>query len=224
MRRSQRVGQSLLFVCACALVGCSQGVFPRGSMVPGWGSAPPTPVQVVANPSQVGNIDPEFFWNQIVDTVDDYFQIESETRMIKSPDQWLEGRLKSFPEIGGSYWEPWRKDALPGFQRLQSSLQTIRRTADVRVIPNGAGYQLHVTVTKDLEEVDRSLSGADGAAAARHDGSVVRTDAALLGQPITLDWIEQERDNELEQRILKEILGRITNVSHPKRRLLHGDP
>lgn len=79
-----------------------------------------------------------------------------------------------------------------GFQRLQSSLQTIRRTCEIRVVPNGAGYQIQAIVKKDLEEVDRSLSGADGLAAVRHDGAVVRTDAALLGLPITLDWIEQE--------------------------------
>ncbi len=134
------------------------------------------------------------------------------------------GSDQDFPEIGATYLEPWRKDALPGFQRLQSSLQTIRRTGDIRVIPNGAGYQVQVSVLKDLEDVDRSLSGADGSAAVRHDGAVVRTDAALLGLPITLDWIEQERDTELEQRILKEIYGRITNVSAPKKRFLHHDP
>ncbi len=178
-------------------------------------------VRPVGNPIQVAVADTEFLWNQIVDTVDDYFVIESETRVIKTGDQWAEGRIKTYPEIGATYFEPWRRDALFGFQRLQSSLQTMRRTADIRVVPNGAGFQISVAVLKDLEDVDRSLNAADGSAAVRHDGSVVRTDPTLLGQPITLDWIEQERDTELEQKILREILGRVTNVAPPRRRLLH---
>ncbi|MFM8172248.1 MAG: hypothetical protein ACKN81_01770, partial [Pirellulaceae bacterium] len=88
------------------------------------------------------------------------------------------------------------------------------------VVPNNAGYLVEVIVNKDIEEVDRSLSGADGAAAARHDGSVVRTDPTLRGQPITLDWIEQERDNELEQQILREIQGRLLEVGPPARKHL----
>ena len=187
-----------------------------------WVNPRPTPLpDFLPNPIQIPNHELDFVWNQIVDTVDDYFQIDVETRAVRTDEQWLEGRIRSFPEIGSTYLEPWRKDALPGFQRLQSSLQTIRRTADVRVIPNGAGYQISVEVLKDLEDVDRSLSAADGSASQRHDGSVVRTSPSLLGQPITLDWIEQERDSELEQRILREITGRLSNVTAPRRRFLH---
>ncbi len=80
---------------------------------------------------------------------------------------------------------------------------------------------ISVQVLKDLEDVDRSLSGAEGSASQRHDGSIVRTSPTLLGQPITLDWIEQERDGELEQRILREIMGRISEVAAPRRRWLH---
>lgn len=187
-----------------------------------WVQPQPTPLpDFLPNPIQVPNHELDFLWNQIVDTVDDYFQIDIETRAIRNEEQWLEGHIRTFPEIGATYLEPWRKDALSGFQRMQSSLQTIRRTADIRVIPNGAGYQLSVQVLKDLEDVDRSMSGADGSASIRHDGAVVRTSPTLLGQPITLDWIEQERDGELEQRILREIMGRITNVSAPRKRFLH---
>ncbi|MFM8323808.1 MAG: hypothetical protein ACKN9U_02975, partial [Pirellulaceae bacterium] len=81
---------------------------------------------------------------------------------MKTGEQWLEGKLKTFPEIGSSYFEPWRRDTVIGFQRLQSTLQTMRRTAKVQVVPNNAGYLVEVIVNKDIEEVDRSLSGADG--------------------------------------------------------------
>lgn len=215
-------GISGFWICLLMISGCGfGGLFhpPAGPSANPYSAS--GVVRPLGNPVQVANQDTEFLWNQIVDTIEDYFVIDEEVRVIKTNDQWLEGTLKTFPEVGATYFEPWRKDALFGFQRIQSSLQTIRRTAKISVMPNGAGFQIGVEVLKDLEDVDRSLNAADGSAAIRHDGSVVRTDPTLLGQPITLDWIEQERDTELEQRILREIVGRITNVSPPRKRHLH---
>jgi hypothetical protein len=68
--------------------------------------------------------------------------------------------------------------------------------------------------------VDRSQYSSEGTSVARHDGTIVRTDNALAGQPNNLGWIRQENDYELEQRILREILGRVSNVQLPRRTLL----
>jgi hypothetical protein len=173
----------------------------------------------LANPLNVNTQDSEFLWNQIVDTVDDYFRIESEQRPTRDSSQWFEGRLVTRPEVGATYFEPWRKDALEGYQRWQSTLQTIQRTAIIRVIPINEGFTIGVEVIKQLEDVDRSQYSSEGSAIARHDGTVVRTDTGLLGQPITLGWIRQENDTDLEQRLLREILGRVSNVSPPRQPL-----
>jgi hypothetical protein len=121
--------------------------------------------------------------------------------------------------VGAPYFEPWRKDALEGYQRWQSTLQTIRRTATIRVIPIDEGFTVAVEVIKELEDVDRSQYSSEGSAIARHDGTIVRTDAGLLSQPITLGWIRQENDTDLEQRLLREILGRVSNVRPPRQPL-----
>jgi hypothetical protein len=84
------------------------------------------------------------------------------------------------------------------------------------VTPTEQGFTIAVEVIKELEAVDRSQYSSEGSAIARHDGSIARVDADLMGQPITLDWIRQENDGELEQRILREILGRVSNVSPPR--------
>ena len=89
----------------------------------------------VSNPSRVGPLDPEFLWFQIVDAVDDYFRIQSEQWVRRDNVQWLEGRLTTYPEVSGTSLEPWRREAARGFERLQSTVQTIRRTATVRVVP-----------------------------------------------------------------------------------------
>jgi hypothetical protein len=178
------------------------------------------PKSNLANPINVNTQDSEFLWNQIVDTVEDYFQIKSEQRPTRDNTQWFEGRLETFPQIGATYLEPWRKDALEGFQRWQSTLQTMRRTATIRVIPTNEGFSVGIEVIKELEDVDRSQFSSEGSAIARHDGTIVRTGANLAGQPITLGWIRQENDADLEQRLLREILGRVSNVQPPRQPLL----
>lgn len=176
---------------------------------------------ILPNPAPVPNVEPEFLWNQIVDTVDDYFQIDEEQRAQKSGTAWMDGKLTTVPDIGSTYLEPWRRETTLGYQRLQSTFQTIRRTAIVTVIPDVSGYRIGVEVKKDLEDVDRSQYSAEGSASVRHDGAVVRSDQGLVGAPITLGWIPIERDTELEQKILREIVGRVTNVGPPQKRLLH---
>ncbi len=179
------------------------------------------PGGIIPNPAVIPDMEANFLWNQVVDAVDDYFAIQSERPVIKDSQQWLEGSLQTLPQIGGTYLEPWQLDATPGFERLQSSLQTIRRELQLTVVPVTEGYQISVQVQKWLEDVDRSLAAVDGATATRHDGGLVRTDPSVRGSPQTLGWIEMERDFELEQRILSGILGRTRNVEPPHRKLLH---
>ena len=212
-------------VLLIAALGCSQRLLtvPDFAGLPNGirSSQPQFPNRPITNPLTIPDADPEFVWNQLVDTVDDYFRIDFEQRMIRTGDQWIEGEIVTFPEIGATFFEPWHKHSTNGFQRLQSTLQTIRRTCRIRIMPEMQGYSVSVIVNKDLEDVDRSQYSSDGGATERHDGSVVRTDPTLQGQPITLGWIEQERDDELEQRILREFLGRVTNVAPPRRRWFH---
>lgn len=179
------------------------------------------PGGIIPNPLVIPDMDANFLWNQVVDSVDDYFAIQSERPVIKDSQQWLEGSLQTLPQIGATYLEPWQLDATGGFERLQSSLQTIRRELQLTVVPVTEGYQISVQVQKWLEDVDRSLAAVDGAPALRHDGGLVRTDPSVRGAPQTLGWIEMERDFELEQRILAAILGRTRNVEPPHRKLLH---
>lgn len=175
----------------------------------------------LSNPLTIPNNDTDFVWNQIIDTVEDYFdRNRSEIRPMRDASQWIEGRLETYPQISATYLEPWRKDALEGYQRLQSSFQTMRRTAVVRVVPVPDGFQISVVVTKEIEDVDRSMLSGDGSPAVRHDGSISRTDAALLAAPNTLGWIQLENDTDLEQRILREVLGRTTNVRPPRTRFM----
>jgi hypothetical protein len=177
---------------------------------------PPVVTVPVSNPAHIGNVDPTFLWQQVVDTVDDHFRIATEQTVQRDNNIWLEGRLKSYPEVSGTAFEPWRRDTTRGFERLQSTFETIRRTATVRVIPEVSGYMIDVAVLKEQEDIDQSQYATAGATVQRHDGTIIRNDSQVRQAPITLGWYEVGRDRELEQRIMENILGRVTNVEPPK--------
>lgn len=213
------LARAVIATIVLLFAGCSQlGSIPKTTLsIPGIPVGPQTPF---ANPINVNTQDSEFLWNQIVDVVEDYFRIKSEQRPTRDEQQWYAGLMETHPEVGATYFEPWRKDALEGYQRWQSTLQTMRRTATIRVVPTDQGFSVAVEVVKEIEDVDRSQYSSEGSAIARHDGSIVRADSQLAGQPITLGWIRQENDTDLEQRILREILGRVSNISPPRNTLL----
>lgn len=207
----------LAFTLGVAAAGCN--LMDRTTL-----SVPSIPLNkktLLSNPLIVPTKDSEFLWNQIIDVVEDYFdRNRSEIRPVRDGVQWIEGRIETYPQISATYLEPWRKDALEGYQRLQSTFQTMRRTAILRITPVNEGFSVAIEVIKEIEDVNRSQLSSDGAASTRHDGSIVRTDPNLLGAPITQGWIRQENDQDLEQRLLREILGRSTNVRPPRTRVM----
>ena len=211
-RRSMiRLALAAGMTCLLTSSGCHH-LFP--------GTAGPPQVEVpISNPFQVGMADPNLVWQQVVDAVDDYFRIKSETPVRVDSVAWLEGRLETFPEVGGTLFEPWRRDSTRGFERVQSTFQTIRRTAFVRVIPGPDGYLIDVKVTKEQEDVDHSQFPTAGSSVQSQGGTVVRTTNVLSDLPTTIDWYPAGvgRDLELERRLAESIAGRLTNIEPPER-------
>ncbi|TWT50342.1 hypothetical protein Pla22_30840 [Rubripirellula amarantea] len=199
------------------------------------------PETFVPNPLDLPPAEDVFVWSQVVDAVDDYFRIAREQPVQNSGNMILDGRIETSYRIGASIFEPWRKDSTAGFERLQSTLQSIRRRAIVVVRPqavgygpddfatglsggnsriSASGYTIEVIVQKDIEDTDRSQYSTEGrSTATRHDGTVVRHDDNYDNSPQTLGWIPLGRDTSLEQTILRDIFGRITQGDSD--RLLH---
>ena len=165
------------------------------------------------NPILIPTSDREFLWNQVVDTVDDYFRIDREQRVQNVGGQLTEGRLETHPTVGSTWLEPWRVDSTPGYERLHSTLQSIRRRAIVRVVPAQGGFLVEAQVMKELEDLSRpEFASLGGATSLRHDGSIARYGERRDYRPATLGWITQGRDHSLEQQILAEIRFRMTEI------------
>ncbi len=178
-----------------------------------WSAPAQTPLGSTAiipeNPIFVPTADREFLWNQTVDSIDDYFRITREERVHVVGDVLTEGRIETAPTVGGTVFEPWVSDSSPGFEKLHSTFQSIRRQATVRATPAQGGYLIEVVVQKELEDVSQPEHAAAGASTMRYDGSLGRRTNPLTPSSGTLGWIGVGRDVLLEQRILADIRSRL---------------
>jgi hypothetical protein len=185
-------------------LGCTGFFHRKGAAVSG----------AIENPLFIPPVDRELLWNQTVDAVDDYFRIEREDRMRSIGGVLTEGRIDTFPTIGSTMLEPWRRDSTPGYEKFHATLQSIRRRATLRVIPVEGGYLLDVVVQKELEDLDKPEHATAGGATLRHDGTLVRQEGAPGRYSVTLGWIPIGRDVTLEQRILSDVSARLDLNGH----------
>jgi hypothetical protein len=191
-------------------------VGPAGPVVPG---PPPTPRNSVVIPP----LDAELVWTKMVDVVDDYFKVQSEQRVVFANGVPTEGLIDTYPQTGATLLEPWRGDSVGFRERLESTLQSIRRSGSMRLIPDPAGWRIEAVVLKELEHLPRPMRATAGGASFRNDDSLYRygTPLPTLGQQVgdqprpvanptpNIGWIPLGRDPLLEQRMLSTVLAKL---------------
>ncbi len=163
-----------------------------------------------SNPSHVAVSDHRLVWETLADVLDDYFpdfQYEEPVRQIGSTV--TEGRLETFPRGSPTALEPWRRDGVGAYEKLENTLQSMRRFAVARVIPSQGGFLVDVAVYKELEEVRQPAGATAGAATLRYDESLERVVDPATDQPIHQGWIPKGRDYVLEQTILGHLHERL---------------
>ncbi len=171
---------------------------------------PPPQAALAQNPMYVPLSDREFLWNQLVDTVDDYFDIRREERVRSVGGVLTEGQIETLPKPGATSLEPWHQDSSLGFERRYATLQSIRRRAMVFVRPQAdGGYLVDLQVFKELEDVSQPEFSTVNVEGLRHDGGLERPQSDPPDGPGTLGWIPMGRDTMLEQRMLADLRGRL---------------
>lgn len=163
----------------------------------------------VSNPLIVPLADRWWVMDQISDQLDDYFRIYREERIRIIDSVMTEGWIETHPRIGSTSLEPWHKDSTPGFEKVHSTLQTVRRFAKVRVIPSGNSYAIDVKVFKELEDLEQPVGSAISGQLIRHDNAL---DVDRLNPWLATErtgWIPMGRDISLEQLILRNIQNRL---------------
>jgi len=174
-----------------------------------WSSPIAPPVAVYFdNPMFLPGNNPQQVWETVSDVVDDYFRIDREDPVRLVGNTLTEGRLDTFPEIGSTILEPWRHDSADPYEKMESTVQSVRRYAQVRVIPSQGGFLVDVAVFKQFEDVTRPAHASAGSATFRNDSSLTRVVNPLGEQEINKGWISVGRDRALEQRILAQLRDR----------------
>jgi hypothetical protein len=185
---------------------------------------PGAPASMLANPLRVPVADRDFAWDQLVSVVDEYFKVEHEERVRLAGDILTEGRIDTYPLTGATLFEPWHGDSVTNRDRLESTLQSIRRRCFIRVIPEQASYLIDLEIFKELEDLPRPLMSTAGAAtfntsAADDRGSQPLPSFTQLGGvrpgPRPINWIRQGRDVNLEQVMLAKIQARLAVAVAP---------
>ncbi|MEW4562520.1 hypothetical protein AB1K70_08340 [Bremerella sp. JC770] len=188
------------------------GSFGCSSFVPLLHHAGRAPAAPVDNPHFVPVRDYELMWEQIVDAVDTHFKIRTEQRVRVVAGQLTEGRLETYPRIGSTMLEPWHTDSTRGYEKLESTLQTIRRRCIVRVTPEQGGFFIGVEVHKEMEDVTGPSNAQMALDGVRFDGTLRSQESTSELGPQTDGWIPLCRDVLLEQRILQDILARLNGI------------
>jgi hypothetical protein len=140
----------------------------------------------------------EMVWERAVDVVHDYrFEIERKNK--------LDGVIETQYRVGSGLLEPWHRDSIGIENRLESSLQSIRRRAFVSVTPTEGGYLVGVEVHKELEDLAGVAANSAGGATFEIDQPLRRDLSMVLGQSRPSGWISQGRDVLLERDMLSRL-------------------
>ena len=169
-------------------------------------------VPQVANPLTLPLLDRALIMDEVSDELDNYFRIYKEERIRIVDSVMTEGWIETHAKIGGTLLEPWKRDSLPGFERVHATLQTVRRFAKVRVIPVGSNYQVDVRVYKELEDLPEPVGSTISGRRLRHDNALDIDKPQLFPEQTNKGWIPMGRDFALEQQILRNIQTRVLQV------------
>lgn len=159
----------------------------------------PDPTVCVDNPVYIPLGPPAYgvVFERALDVVNDYFDIAYSER--------YDGRIITAPRISPGLEQPWKPGSPDLYQRLEATLQTIRRRAEVIIQPaEDGGFFVQVLVFKELED----LAQPSRATAPAIFGSILVLERQYdVVDPATLDpqWLPLGRDEQLEQVILQRL-------------------
>lgn len=168
------------------------------------------------NPLQIrGDLDPFQVWETTVDVIRLYFdRIIDEYPCQRSGETITEGLLRTKPQIGATCFEPWRRDSVNVTERQYATVQSMRRTAKVRVRHANGHYIIHVRVDKELEDLAQPSHARLPSATFRLDTQIPETNDPIAVQDYNEGWLPQGRDFALEQSILNQLQLRLDALSH----------
>lgn len=140
-------------------------------------------------------------WEQAVSVLHrNHFLIARESK--------LEGVIETEYRAGSNLLEPWHHDSVGFDNRLESTLQSIRRKVVITFGQSGAD-QLMVSVQayKEIEDVPGPTATYEGGATFSESRLLERDLDQVVGQSSVSRWLPRGRDPHLESRLIAQIQG-----------------
>ena len=165
-------------------------------------AAMPPMAPVGPTPTVVPGTITETTWEQTVDALHSFhFSIEKENR--------LAGTIQTGYLPGAGLLEPWHYDSVTLGDRIESSLQPIRRRALVTLTQINTGVQVNVEVIKERENPSGPTRHSSGVATYPGGRPLQRDLNVVIGGSTPPGWIALGRDAALERVLLTAIVARI---------------
>lgn len=178
----------MIGLCLCFFTGCQSVTHQQPEVVRG------------QSPLMVPTKDREFLWERSVDVLHDYlFEIARENKQA----QYIETEYK----VGASLLEPWHKDSASLDERLESSLQSIRRKVLIHFTPahDVGGYFVSVEAFKESEDPYGLTANSPGGATFQEHTALQRDLTRVVGETRPSGWISIGRDRVLEQALKEDL-------------------
>lgn len=189
LRRTFQFQPSVIFaaVLCIAVTGCL--------------SAPPMGMAGGASTIQVSDQMRDPLWERAVEVLNrNHFQVARESK--------LEGIIETDYRGGSSILEPWHPDSVGLENRLESTLQSIRRRVVISMQSSGVGIMMvNVRVDKEIEDLPGLAANYEGGATFSENEPLNRDLNQVVGQSSPSRWLPLGRDPLLERKIMAEIQG-----------------
>ncbi len=164
-------------------------------------SSPPKAGFGGASSIQVSDTQRDALWERAVVVLNrNHFQVARESK--------LEGVIETEYRGGSSILEPWHPDSVGLQNRMESTLQSIRRRVTVNMQSSGVGVTtVNVRVDKELEDLPGLAANYEGGATFSENQPLDRDLNQVVGQSGPSRWLAIGRDPLLERKLLTEIQG-----------------
>lgn len=140
-------------------------------------------------------------WEQAVSVLHrNHFLIARESK--------LEGIIETEYRAGSNLLEPWHHDSVGFDNRLESTLQSIRRKVIITFGQRGSDQlMVSVHVHKEIEDVPGPAAVYEGGATFSESDVFDRDLDQVVGQSTASRWLPRGRDPHLESRLVAQIQG-----------------
>jgi len=160
----------------------------------------PGRVAMLPNPLPVRAHNDNDLWERTIDVLHDFqFAVAREDRSARV--------VETTYKVGSGCLEPWHKESVGVENRLESTLQSIRRKVRVTLLPTDAagGYVVSVEAIKEREDLPGLAANSPGAATFQESTPLERDLNPVVGQSTASSWMPMGRDLDLEQAIVAKL-------------------